>query len=61
MDADTVETNVRTAKEETNDAGDSTSDTEGDLSEAHRRIVKQLKKIMVEGRTGGGTMFKKMF
>ena len=42
-------------------AGDSTSDTEGDLSEAHRRIVKQLKKIMVEGRTGDGTMFKKMF
>ena len=61
VDAETVETNVGTAKEETNDAGDSTSDTEGDLSEVHRRIVKQLKKIMVEGRTGDGTMFKKMF
>ena len=34
--------------------------TEGDLSEERQVIVEQLKKIMVEGRTGGDIMFKKV-
>lgn len=39
MAAEIVETNVGTDEEEMNDAEDSTSDTEGDLSEEHRTIV----------------------
>ena len=34
--------------------------TEGDLSQEHRKIVEQIKEIMVEGRTGDGIMFKKV-
>ena len=30
------------------------------MSEEHRAIVEQLKKIMVEGRTGNGILFKKL-
>ena len=30
------------------------------MSEEHRAIVKQLKKIMVEGRTSDGIIFKKV-
>ena len=34
--------------------------TEGDLSAEPQVIVEQLKKIMVEGRTGDDIMFKKV-
>ena len=34
--------------------------TEGDLSAERQVIVEQLKKIMVEGRTGYDIMFKKV-
>ena len=34
--------------------------TEGDLSAEPQVIVEQLKKIMVEGRTGNDIMFKKV-
>ena len=34
--------------------------TEGDLSAERQVIVEQLKKIMVEGRTGNDIMFKKV-
>ena len=60
MDAETVETDVGTVEEEINDAEDSIGDTEGDLNEEHQAIVEQLKKIMVEGRTGDGIMFKEV-
>ena len=60
VDAETVETDVGTVEEEVNDAEDSIGDTEGDLSEEHQVVVKQLKKIMVEGRTGDGIMCKKV-
>ena len=59
-DAETKETDVGTVEEEINDAEDSIGDTEGDLSEEHQTIVEQLKKTMVEGRTGHGIMFKKV-
>ena len=46
-------------KKKFNDAEDSISYIEGDLSKEHQAIVKPLKKIMVEGRTGDGIiMFK---
>ena len=60
VDAETVETDVGTVEEEINDAEDSIGDTEGDLSEEHRAIVEQLKKIIVEGKTGDDIMFKKV-
>ena len=44
MDAETVERDVGTVEEEINNAGDSTGDTEGDLSEELLAIVEQLKK-----------------
>ena len=59
-DAETKETDVGTVEEEINDAEDSIGDIEGDLSEEHQTIVEQLKKTMVEGRTGHGIMFKKV-
>ena len=40
--------------------GDGFGDTEADLSEEHHAIVKQLKKIMVEGTTGDAIMCKKV-
>ena len=58
VDTETVEFDVGTVEEEINDAEDSIGDTEGDLSEEDQAIVEQLKKIMVEGRTG--IMFKKV-
>ena len=58
--AETVETDVGTNEEKIYDAEDSIGHTEGDLSEEHRVIVEQLKRIMVEGRTGYGIMFKKV-
>ena len=58
MDAETVEIDAEIVEEEINDVGDSVGDIEGDLSEEHRAI-EQLKKIIVEGRTGDGIMFKK--
>ena len=60
MAAETVETDVGAVEEEINDAEDSIGDIEEDLSEEHEAIVKQLKKIMVEGRTSDGIMFKKL-
>ena len=60
MDAETVENDVGAAEDEIHDAEDSMGDTEGDLSEEHQVIVEQLKKIMVEGRTGDDIMFKKV-
>ena len=60
MDAETVEIDVGAAEDEIHDAEDSMGDTEGDLSEEHQVIVEQLKKIMVEGRTGDDIMFKKV-
>ena len=60
VDADTVEIDVRTVQEEIHDTEDSSSDPEVDLSEEHQMIVEQLKKIMLEGRTGNGIMFKKV-
>ena len=60
VDADTVEIDVRTVQEEIHDTDDSSSDPEVDLSEEHQMIVEQLKKIMLEGRTGDGIMFKKV-
>ena len=57
MDADTVETNAGTVEEEINDAEESIVDAEVDLSNEHQAIVEQLKKIMMEGRTGNGIMF----
>ena len=58
VDTETTETDVGAVEEEINDAEDSISYTEGDLSQEHQAIVKPLKKIMVEGRTGDGIMFK---
>ena len=58
--ADTVEIDVRTVQEEIHDTDVSSSDPEVDLSEEHQMIVEQLKKIMLEGRTGDGIMFKKV-
>ena len=58
MDAGIVETTVGTVEEEINDAENSIGDTEGDLSEEHQAIVKQLKKIIVEGRTGDDIMLR---
>ena len=58
--ADTVEIDVRTVQEEIHDTDDSSSDPEVDLTEEHQMIVEQLKKIMLEGRTGDGIMFKKV-
>ena len=60
MDAETVEKDVGTVEEEINNAGDSIGDTEGDLSEELLAIVEQLKKIMVEGRTGNDIKIKKV-
>ena len=60
MDAETVETGVWTVEEEINDPEDSVGETEENLSEEHQAIVKQLKKIIVEGRTGDGIVFKKV-
>ena len=60
VEAETVETDVGTVEEEINGAEDSISDTEGDLSEEHQATVEQLKKIMMEGRTGDVIMFKKV-
>ena len=60
VDAETVEIDARTVEEEINDAEDSIGDAEGDLSEEHQAIVEQLKKIMVEARTGDSIMFKKV-
>ena len=60
VDADTVEIDVWTVQEEIHDTEDSSSDPEVDLSEEHQMIVEQLKKIMLEGRTGNGIMFKKV-
>ena len=58
VDAEAVETNVGTVEEDINDAEDSIGDTEEDLSKEHQAMVKQLKKIMVEGRRGNGIMLK---
>ena len=58
VDAGIVETAVGTVEEEINDAENSIGDTEGDLSEEHQAIVEQLKKIIVEGRTGDDIMLK---
>ena len=60
VDTETIETDVGAVEEEINDAEDSIGDTEGDLSEEHQAIVEQLKKIMVEERTGDGIMFRKV-
>ena len=60
VDTETVETDVGTVEEELNDADDSISNTEGDLSEEHQAIVEQLKKVMVEGRTGYCIIFKEV-
>ena len=60
VDADKVEIDVRTVQEEIHDTDDSSSDPEVDLSEEHQMIVEQLKKIMLEGRTGDGIMLKKV-
>ena len=57
MDADTVDTNAGTVAEEINDAEESIVDAEVDLSKEHQAIVEQLKKIMMEGRTGNDIMF----
>ncbi|XP_068713270.1 uncharacterized protein [Montipora foliosa] len=60
VEAETVGIDAGTGEEEINDAEDGISDTEGDMNEKHRAIVKQLKKIMREGRTCNGIMFKKV-
>ena len=60
MDAETVERDVGTVEEEINNAGDSIGDTRGDLSEELLAIVEQLKKILVDGRTGNGIKIKKV-
>ena len=60
MKAETVKTDVGTVEEEMNNAEDSFSDTEGDLSEEYRMTVEKLKGIMVEGRIGEVIMFKIM-
>ena len=60
VEPETVETDAGIGEEEMNDAEDSIGGTEGDLSEDHQIIVEQLKKIMVEGRTSDGIMFKKV-
>ena len=39
MEAETVETDVGTVEEETNEAEDSISNTKGDLSENIRRLL----------------------
>ena len=44
MDAETVETDTGTIKEEINNAEYSIGSTEGDLSEEHWPIVEHLKK-----------------
>ena len=51
VEAETVETNIGAVEYEINDAGD---------GEEHHAIVKQLKKIMVEGTTGDAIMCKKV-
>ena len=60
VEPETVETDAGIGEEEMNDPEDSIGGTEGDLSEDHQIIVEQLKKIMVEGRTSDGIMFKKV-
>ena len=60
MEAETIESDVETIEEEMTDAEDTIGDTEGDLSEKHRKIVEQLKEIMVERRTDNGVMFEKV-
>ena len=60
MEAETLETDIGTVEEEMNDAEDSIHDTKGGLSEEHRTIVEQLKKIMMEGETSESVMFNKV-
>ena len=60
MQVETIETDVRTAEKEKNDAEDSIGDTEEYLSGEYQPIVQQLKKIMVVGATDDGIMFKKV-
>ena len=60
VDVETLEANVARVEAEINDAEDSVGDTEGNLSNEHQIIVKQLKKIAVEGRTRDGIMSKKV-
>ena len=43
-----------------NDAEDIITDTDRDLSKERWKIVEQLKKIMVKGRTSDSIMFKKL-
>ena len=59
LEAEAVEIDVGAAEGEINDAEDSINDTDGGFSEEHQTILKQLKEIMMERRTGDD-MFKKV-
>ena len=59
LEAEAVKIDVGAAEGEINDAEDSINDTDGDFSEEHQTILKRLKEIMMERRTGDD-MFKKV-
>ena len=48
------------ADEVNNNFIDSVDDTSHNLNDKHRKIVKRLNEIMLEGKTSDGVMFKKV-
>ena len=64
---DMVENEVESVTEEivnvekvNNNVIDSVDDTRHNLNDEHRKIVERLNEIMLEGKTSGGIMFKKV-